>query len=619
MNNRRERGLYIQMYNIHGLIRGNNLELGRNSDTGGQTNYVLEFAKTLSKMKEVEKVEIFTRLIQDKSISKDYSIPVEKVNDKLDIIRLRCGGGKYIRKELLWDYLEEFVDKTIKYIKTNQRLPDIIHSHYADAGYVCSQLTRFFGIAMIHTGHSLGRVKLQSLRLENMSDQEIEKRFKISRRLEAEERALLYSDRIVTSTKQESEEQYSLYENTNPSKFVVIPPGIDLKKFYPFNQKREWNEEEGQIRSNIRDELWKFFTNMYKPLILSLCRPDRRKNISGLIKAYGESKSLQEKANLAIYAGIRKDIQDLPDDEREVLTDILLLMDKYNLYGKMAIPKTHNFEDEVPEMYRIAAETKGVFVNSAFSENFGLTLIEAASSGLPVVATNDGGPRDIIDNLMNGILIDVSNSKNISSSVEEVLDNEELWKNYSNNGINRVNHYYSWEAHTKRYLEMINELLQHHSEESKTFIQTGKSFFKYKKLIILDIDDTITGDPEALIKLRELLRGRDEDIGFCVATGRTIESAKEVLEQNSFILPDVIISSVGSEIYYNDNGVYVYSTSWESHIKNSWKPDKIRDLLSNLDFIEYQEAANQRKYKVSYNLLGNLEDLEKLRGVIKNE
>ena len=89
-----------------------------------------------------------------------------------------------------------------------------------------------------------------------------------------------------------------------------------------------------------------------------------------------------------------------------VLTEIFLLMDKYDLYGKIAIPKKHDFEHEVPGLYRIAAEKKGIFVNSALTEPFGLTLIEAAASGLPIVATEDGGPQDIIANCKNGELVD---------------------------------------------------------------------------------------------------------------------------------------------------------------------------------------------------------------------
>ena len=157
------RGLYIQLYSLHGLIRGNNIELGRDADTGGQVKYVLELAKVLSENPGVEKVELVTRFVKDKNVSADYSQPIEKINSKFSIVRIRCGGGKYIRKELLWNHLEEFLDKSIKYIKAKGRLPDVIHSHYADAGYVCSELTKFFGIPFIHTGHSLGRQKLKKL------------------------------------------------------------------------------------------------------------------------------------------------------------------------------------------------------------------------------------------------------------------------------------------------------------------------------------------------------------------------------------------------------------------------------------------------------------------------
>ncbi len=593
-------GLYIQLYHIHGLIRGQNLELGRDADTGGQTKYVSELAQSLSERADIRKIEIVTRKIEDKDISRDYAQSRETINEKLSIIRIRCGGLKYHRKELLWNHLEEFVDKAIKYVKGNDDLPDIIHSHYADAGYVCTELTKFFGIPLIHTGHSLGRDKLNNLLKNGLTREEINKRYKINQRIEAEEGVIFFADRIITSTKQEIKKQYSLYENTNEDKFVVIPPSVGLDRFYPYNEKREWNTEEKEVRENIREELWRFFTNLHKPLILSLCRPEKRKNISGLIEAYGEDKELQKKANLAIFAGIRKDISRMPDIEREVLTEILLHMDKYNLYGKMAVPKTHDVEDEVPELYRIGAETRGVFVNSAFSEPFGLTLIEAASSGLPVVATDDGGPRDILVNLDNGELVDVSESKNIADGIHKILDDEDLWEKYSNNGIKRVEEFYSWEAHTERYLEVLNEVLEENKEEPKTFISTGKKLLNYDKFMIFDIDDTLLGDPEAAERLKKVIQENNDKIGFGVATGRTVDSARNILKENDFILPDLIISSVGSEIYYQNKEDYVFSTGWKSHISQGWKRDKIEKTLKDFDFLEYQEEETQREFKVSY-------------------
>lgn len=596
-----KRKLYIQLYSIHGLVRGKDFELGRDSDTGGQVKYVVELANELSKYSNVEKVELVTRLIKDKNVSDDYSIPKEKVNEKFDIIRISCGGGKYIRKELLWDHLEEFVDKSVKYIKSKGRLPDVIHSHYADAGYVCTELTKFFGIPFIHTGHSLGRSKYKKLLDENIPVEEIEKRYKISHRIKVEEDIIYYSDLIITSTNQEIKEQYGEYNNTNAEDFVVIPPSIDLEKFFPFTEKREFTDEIQSVRESIRKKLWTFFTEMKKPLILTLCRPDKRKNISGLITAFGEDKELQKKANLAIFAGLRNDIQTMSKNEREVLTEMLLLLDKYNLYGKMAIPKRHDFDLEVPELYRIAAETGGIFVNAALTEPFGLTLIEAAACGIPVVATDDGGPRDIIENCKNGLLVDVSNYQNISKALNDILNDKEIWNKFSINGIEGVNKFYTWKSHALRYLEEVEKIMSVRKEKKDTFAPFGKKLLSMKKLIISDIDYTLLGDDIALTEINELLTSvHQKNIGFGVATGRTIDSAINVLQEMSVPLPDVIISSVGAELYYNYEGELIYSKGWDSHISHKWNRNKIFEVLSDFDFLKYQEETTQRKFKISY-------------------
>ncbi len=600
MNSKKKSGLYIQLYSVHGLIRGNDPEYGRDADTGGQIKYVLELANALSEDPRVEKIELITRLIKDKNVSDEYSQQKEKVNDKFSIIRIKAGGGKYIRKELLWNHLEEFTDKSIKYIKSVGRLPDVIHSHYADAGYVCSELTKFFGIPFIHTGHSLGRAKLGKLLSDGLDMEDIEKRYKISHRIDVEEVIIYYADMIVTSTKQEIEKQYGEYKNNEKTTFKVIPPGVDIEKFYPYNQEKPLDNETRKIISTISEKLHKFFMDIDKPIILTLCRPDKRKNISGLITAFGEDKKLQEKANLAIFAGIRKDIQEMPDNEREVLTEILLLLDKYNLYGKMAIPKRHDTQYEVPELYRIAAETGGVFVNAALTEPFGLTLIEAAATGVPIVATDDGGPRDIISNCKNGILINVADSKNISKAINKILDNDKLWKEYSENGMKNVKENYTWKAHTQTYLKEIEKLLSTETEKSDTFAPVGRKLLDMKKLIVSDIDHTLLGDDNSLKEFNELINNTGPDIGFAVATGRTVDSAFEVLKENNVMLPIVIISSVGSEIYYNYKGELIYSKGWKAHIKHQWDRNKIYDLLNKFDFLQYQEDDNQREFKISY-------------------
>ncbi|MDY6904985.1 MAG: HAD-IIB family hydrolase [Thermodesulfobacteriota bacterium] len=602
--------LYIQMFSIHGLVRESNMEMGRDADTGGQVKYVVELARHLSQREDVAQVDLFTRLIEDKTVSSDYARPVKEVNEKFRIVRVRCGGKKYMRKELLWPHLDEYVDKTIQFIKTEDRLPDIVHGHYADAGYVAAQLAQLFNINFIFTGHSLGRSKKARLLNDGMKEADIIKKYKIDERIRVEEDVLKTSDLIIASTRQEVEEQYGAYVDSHMPGFKVIPPGLDIERFYPYyhdivSDANGKKEEEKFARASVIEELNRFFMYPDRPLILALSRPDKRKNISGLIQAYGEDRELTSIANLAIFAGIRKDISDKEENEKEVLTMMLLSMDKYDLYGKMAIPKKHDFEYEVPELYRIAAEKKGVFVNPALTEPFGLTLIEAAATGLPVVATNDGGPIDIMDNCDCGILVDPTKTRDISNAIKKIITDGDRWKTYSKNGTINVRKHYTWNSHADTYVREVQDLIKASGETGMDVARPsdaiGRRIMGLDYFVITDIDNTLTGEDNShLDELMKMLGKHRDKIGFGVATGRTMESAVAHLESLGIDPPDVIISSVGSELYYGKD--LHFSNGWATHISKSWDREKIHELLEDLDFLKYQEDDTQRKFKISYDM-----------------
>ncbi|HEY6907340.1 MAG TPA: HAD-IIB family hydrolase, partial [Ignavibacteriaceae bacterium] len=484
-------------------------------------------------------------------------------------------------------------------------------------GYVCSELTKFFGIPFLHTGHSLGRNKKRKLLNEGIEEDEIEKRYRISHRIMIEEELIYAADVIVASTRQEIKQQYGEYKNTDKNKFRVIPPGVDIEKFYPYNQQPEdENNESEKWNRIISEKLFRFFVDINKPMILTVCRPDKRKNIAGLIRAYGENKELRSLSNLAIFAGVRQNIQDMPDNEREVLTEILLLMDKYNLYGRMAIPKKHDTEHEIPQLYRIAAQSGGIFVNAALTEPFGLTLIEAAASGVPVVTTDDGGPQDIIGNCRHGILVDVSDPENIAAAIKKILNDKNLWKEFSDNGIKNVKRYYTWNAHTENYLSEIERLLEKNLAKEKTFAPFGKKLFFTDRLIVTDIDNTLLGDNNSLNEFEKIIESCKNKPGFVVATGRTIDSAMQVLNENRLLSPDVIISSVGSEIYYKHNNDLIYSKGWDTHIAYQWQRIKITEVLSNVGFLTLQEELTQRKYKISYLMEDNKDYPKKVKEIL---
>jgi sucrose-phosphate synthase len=597
------------MFSVHGLLRAENMQLGHDADTGGQIKYAKELCDALSQSKNVKRVELFTRLIHDKAISEDYAQPVEQVNDKFSIVRIQCGGKKYLRKELLWPHLDEYVDKTIKYIKRQNTIPDIVQGHYPDGGYVAMQLAEIFGTPFVYTGHSLGRSKLKRLINEGMKEKDIIRKYKIDYRIQTEEEVLKKADLIIASTHQEVTEQYGQYENKDIPKYHVIPPGLDTEKFYPFyhDMLPETSKEEIELyaQASMLEELNRFFLHPDRPVILSLCRPDKRKNIAGLIKAYGEDLELQSMANLAVFAGIRKDITNMEDNERDVLTEILLLMDKYDLYGKIAIPKKHDFEHEVPELYRIAAEKKGVFVNSALTEPFGLTLIEAAACGLPILAPNDGGPQDIVKNCQCGILVNTTDAKAIADAVKQIITDSEKWKRYSKNGIMNIRKHYTWDSHATSYMKQINRIfLDQDEEKMKVAVPSdaiGRRLAGLNYFIIANIDKTLVGDGnEHLPELLTILQENREYIGFGLATGRTIETASAFLAKHHIPLPDALITSVGAEIYYGKN--LHDGRGWETHISAKWNREKIVGLLEDFAFLKYQKAEAQRRFKISYEL-----------------
>ena len=616
---------YIQLFSIHGLLRSKNMELGRDADTGGQIKYVIELAQQLSQRDDVGRIDLFTRLVSDKRVSSDYANPVEIVNDKFRIIRIKCGGRKYMRKELLWPHLNEFTDQTIKYIKREKKIPDIVHGHYPDGGYVAMQLSSIFGLPFVYTGHSLGRSKLVKLLDEGMREHEIIKKYKIDQRINTEEKILANADLVIASTHHEIEKQYGQYRNYKVARYEVIPPGIDINKFYPFYhdvlEEKEKTEDARYAQASMIKELDRFFVQPDKPLILALCRPDKRKNISGLIRTFGEDLELQIMANLAVFAGIRKNIDAMEENERDVLTGMLLMMDRYDLYGKMAIPKRHDFEYEVPALYRIAAEKRGVFINPALTEPFGLTLLEASATGLPIVATNDGGPNDIIQNCDNGILINPNNGKEISKSLRKIIANSDLWETYSKNGIMNVRKHYTWQSHASTYIKHIKELVDAGSASDMRPIKPkgihGQRLFNLNYFIITDIDNTLIGEDNSnLDAFLGILEKYREKIGFGVATGRTIDSTYEILEKHKIPQPDIIISSVGSEIYYGADKTY--GKGWASHIASEWNRDKIVKSLETIPFLKYQEEAVQRKFKASYYMKPGKDRLAKVHECLLN-
>ena len=585
--------IYILLISVHGLIRAKNMELGVDADTGGQSIYVVELANALAANKNVNKVDLLTRLIDDPNVSPDYAQPEEDLVHGAKIIRLACGPKRYLRKELLWPHLDQMVDRCLHHIRQQGRVPDIIHSHYADAGYVGRQLSMLLGIPQIHTGHSLGKPKQERLLSSGRKETAIEKQFNFEQRISVEEDIIQHASLIVTSTRQEVEKQYGMYRNAETCHFKVIPPGIDMSRFSPPGRKK--------IDNALTANIDRFLSDPAKPIILCICRPELRKNIKGLIGAYGMSEKLQKMANLILIAGCRESIRDLESTHQKVMNDLLLDIDYYDLWGKVAIPK-HISQDDIPDLYRYAAKSKGVFINAAFTEPFGLTLIEAAASGLPFIAPDDGGPRDIISHCHNGLLANTLESQSIADSLLDALSDKARWRKWSKNGLINVKRHYTWDGHVEKYMKEVRHLLYRERKNLRkqhAALNVGKSPIPLaKSAFISDIDNTLIGDREGVEQLVAWLKQNAGYSVFGIATGRPIDSAVEMLKKHRVPIPDVLITSVGSEIHYGAS--LTPDRGWANHIRHLWRRDELVKAMQSIAGMQLQSEDNQREFKISY-------------------
>jgi sucrose-phosphate synthase len=591
-------GLYLVLISPHGLIRGHDLELGRDPDTGGQTTYVVELTRALAANPGVARVDLLTRQVIDPRVHRDYAEPVEELGDNAYLVRVPCGPRRYLRKEVLWPHLYSFVDAALRHIRRVGRTPDVIHSHYADGGYVGARLSQLLGAPLVHTGHSLGRVKRQRLIDKGVRESAIESQYNMSQRIEAEEITLGNAELVIASTTQEVDEQYSQYENYHPKRMVVIPPGVDLKRFRPPGR--------GEKRPSYAATLDRFLHDPRKPMILALSRADERKNIATLVRAFGDHTELRERANLTIIAGNRDDIADLERGPREVLTELLLLIDRYDLYGSVAYPKHHQ-SDDVPDIYRIAAARQGVFINPALTEPFGLTLIEAAASGLPVVATEDGGPRDIIGNCSNGVLIDPLDADGMAATLLDAITNRSRWQRWSKSGLRGTREHYSWEGHVAKYLRELRKILRKRPR-ARVLTAAKSRLPSVERIVVTDIDNTLLGDARGRAALMQMIHDSAGRIGFGIATGRSLESVLKIIKEQRIPMPDLLITSAGTEIHYGHG--MIEDEGWTRHIDHLWKPDALREAMRSVPGVKLQPRSEQRRFKLSYFV-----DAEKIPGV----
>ena len=585
-------GLRLLHLHLHGLFRSEDLELGRDSDTGGQSLYVLELARSLAMRPEVDRVDVVTRQIVDRRVSPDYARSEEQICPGARILRFPFGPKRYVRKELLWPHLEQLADQLVSRLSQPGEAVDWIHAHYADAGLVGALVSQRTGIPLVFTGHSLGREKQRRLLESGLDWSQIEQTYAISRRIDAEERALAQADLVVTSTRQEADHQYARYGHFQVDQSAVVPPGVDATRFYPSASNQELAEIQPLVQPFLREP--------ERPPLLAISRAVRRKNIPALVEAYGRSPVLRNRHNLVLVLGCREDSRQLEKQQRDVFQQVFDLVDRFDLYGKVAYPKQHS-RAQIPALYRWATSRGGLFVNPALTEPFGLTLLEAAACGLPMVATDDGGPRDIQARCENGLLVDVTDPGALQEALEMAGSDPLRWRHWSDNGVEAVSRHFSWDAHVCRYLALMQQRMDR-SLVSARSTTAHRPTSARSRMLVLDLDSSL--DLPAVGPLNDLRERLQKDAfaqssGLVILSGRSLTLARQRYAELHLPDPDVWISSAGTELHHGPG--LDLDQGWTQRINQCWSRQAVLKAMEDLqDHITLQDSDHQAAYKVSY-------------------
>jgi sucrose synthase len=466
-------------------------------DTGGQVVYILDQVRALEKemRKRLEeqgidiipRIIVVTRLIPEaRGTSCDQRL--EKITGTQHAVILRVPfreeGGEvvshWISRFKIWPYLERFALEAEKELMAELGgRPALIIGNYSDGCLVASLMSRRLHVTQCNIAHALEKNKYlwSDLYWKDMDD-----RYHFGCQFTADLIAMNTADFIITSTYQEiagtsdSIGQYESYRSfTMPGlyrvvngidvfdpKFNVVSPGADPDVYFPFS------DTERRL-VGLHDELTDLlfgdaggapkrgcYEDPSKPAIFTMARLDRIKNISGLVDWYGRCPRLRELANLLVVGGDLHRSNDVEEGEQIELMHRLI--DEHGLEPHLRWVGFQAERNLVGELYRFVADRRGVFVQPALFEAYGLTVIEAMSSGLPTFATCYGGPSEIIENGVSGFHIDPNRGDEAASMIadffEKCAHDPKHWDKISTQALARIADRYTWELYAERMMTL---------------------------------------------------------------------------------------------------------------------------------------------------------------------
>lgn len=296
---------------------------------------------------------------------------------------------------------------------------DVVHSHYWLSGQVGQIAADRWEVPLVHTAHTLARVKNASLAPGDTPEP--------TARVVGEEQLVESADALVASTPVEAEELVELY-GADPARVHVVEPGVDLDRFVPGDQASARRElglpEDRQIV-------------LFAGRVQALKAPDVLVSALGVLRATGRpvpllvvlggpsgrSSAVKELQALASMAGVPDDVVVHPPADRDTLARW------YHAADVVAMPSR--------------------------SESFGLVAAEAQASGVPVIAACVGGLRTIVDHDVSGRLVRGHDPEVWADVIADVLASAEDRARYAV-GARQVAERFGWDTTADQMLKVYS-------------------------------------------------------------------------------------------------------------------------------------------------------------------
>ena len=385
-------------------------------DAGGMNIYVLESAQRMAAMGV--SVDIFTR--RTDSAQPD----IVEISPGVRVRHFDCGHGT-LTKEQLPIHISGLSQEFARIMRTENY--DVIHSHYWLSGKVAMPAAKELGIPLVHTMHTMARVKNLNLAEGESPEPMI--------RVQGETQVVAAASALIANTDAEAASLVSLYDSC-PDIVHVVSPGVDLFTFTP-----------GESRSAARE----LVGLPHDALVVSFVgRIQPHKGPEVLIRATSElvkhSPLLRHKLVVNVMGGASGASTDEVDRLKE-LTTWLGIDDVVRFEPPVA-------RQDLAQWYRAA----DLVVVPSYSESFGLVALEAQACGTPVVATAVGGLRTAVADGISGVLVDGHDPKAWSSVIARLLQEPQRRVLLSMGAIEHASHF-GWDATARGTLDIYDRII----------------------------------------------------------------------------------------------------------------------------------------------------------------